>query len=208
MAPTILKPKPDLIIDSGDAFYIENHHKTNTIVFGWAKREYAIAPGKKRLVPFDVVTLCYGDPRSRVGQILSYSDSTGSGQIPDRNAEVQRLSVRYGVYEQGMEDIKHWFEVENRKLIEDDKPPMNDAIWHTKVTTETGEEVMTPLFDHSGTSSNYGYSEATQRSDDVATMLENLRSRIDYLEAQKDSLDELGGENDDEGVEFDNPDIP
>lgn len=207
-APVLLNRNNNLVIDSADMFYVENHSTENNVTFGWANRMYTIGPMKKRLVPFDVICLYFGDPRSQVGQIVPFTDSTGSGHVPERYSEVKRLCVRYGVYEQGMDDIKGSWDIENARLIADNKPALRGEAFDCIITTETGEVIIPPLFDHEGTESNVGFNIGDQSSDDVATVLNNLRNRIDQLETQKDALEDRGGANDDEGIDFDNPDLP
>jgi hypothetical protein len=198
------KPK-QLLLDSGDSFYIENHNPEKSLEFGWAGRTYHIGPMKKRLVPFDVVALYYGDPRSRVGQILSFQDSTGSGQVPERHSEVKRLCIRYGVYEQGAGNIIESLAQRQQEERMAGRTPLRDENLQVRITTDTGEEIVPPLFDHEGTLSRYEFTHGTTRSDDVATIIDNLTTRINQLEDQKNALDDLGGENDDDGIEFDNP---
>jgi hypothetical protein len=207
MAAPVLLNKQELTIDSADMFYVENHSPENSVTFGWANRMYTIGPMKKRLVPFDVICLYFGDPRSKVGQIVPFTDSTGSGHVPERYAEVKRLCVRYGVYEQGMDNIKGSWDIENARLLADGKPALRGEVFDCIVTNETGDVIIPPLFDHDGSESNIGFNIGDQSSEDVATILSNLRNRIDQLEGQKEALDERGGNNDDEGIGIDNPSI-
>jgi hypothetical protein len=207
MSATLL-PTQTLNIDSGYHFYIENHDATRTLQFMWDNRPYAIPPGKKKLVPFEVVALYFGDPRSRVGMIQQFKDSTGAGKVPERHAEVQRLCVRYGVYEQGMDDIRGALTLLQAEARANGKPALRDENFSAVITTDTGEPIITPLFDHEGTESSYSFELDDERSDDVATILNQMKKRIEYLEAKKDILDE-SGDNEDEGIDFDNPsDLP
>jgi hypothetical protein len=212
MASTLLPTDSIPQIDSGDSFWIENHHPSRTLTFIWAKIHYNIAPGKKRIVPFEVVCLYFGDPRSKVGTTVPYKDSRGSGTVPERMGEVARLSVRYGVYEQGMESIAEAIEVENARLaqlnetsVQTMKPLISDN-FHARITDLEGHEILTPLFDHDG-SVTYGFALDDDRSDDIAAIIANYERRLAALEGKQTVMD-VEGDNDDEGVPIDNPEGP
>ena len=206
MAVTLL-PQASTNIDSADFFYIENHNTDTYLNYGWSGREYRIAPGKKKLVPFDVVALYYGDPRSRVGSIQQFRDSTGAGTVPERHAEVQRLCIRYGVYEQGMDNIIGSMAVENDRLAGLNQQPLRMENLYVRITTAEGTEIMTPLFDHEGREGTYDFDLDDENSQDVATIIANMQHKIAVLEGKKEILDDKG-DNDDEGVTFDNPTMP
>lgn len=195
-------------IDTQDSFWIENHHPSATLRFVWGKLPYTIGPGKKKIVPFEVVCLYFGDPRSKVGAAVPYKDSRGSGTVPERLGEVRRLSVRYGVYEQGMDNIAEAITAENARLAEIDansikkiKPLISDN-FYAEIYTLEDQKVITPLFDHDGTTT-YGYSLDDERSDDIATIINQMRRRIEHLEGVDAVLD--GGDNTDDGIKIDNP---
>jgi hypothetical protein len=199
-------------IDSGDSFWIENHHPTETLKFVWSKIHYNIAPGKKRIVPFEVVCLNFGDPRSRVGSAVPYKDSRGHGTVPERMGEVRRLSIRYGVYEQGMDNIAEAVEIENAKLAQLDAQgfqsykPLITTNFHAVITDLEGNRIITPLFDHDG-SITYGFSLDDEKSNDIAQIIANYERRLAALEG-KESVMDINGDNDDDGIAIDNPEGP
>jgi hypothetical protein len=212
MAATLLPTGSVPDIDSGDSFWIENHHPSRTLTFVWAKIHYNIAPGKKRIVPFEVVCLYFGDPRSKLGAAVPYKDSRGSGTVPERMGEVQRLSVRYGVYEQGMESIAEAVEVENARLaqlnessIQTFKPLLSDN-FHARITDLESNPIITPLFDHDG-SVTYGFALDDEKSNDIAAIIQNYERRLAALEG-KEAVMDINGPNDDEGIPIDNPEGP
>jgi hypothetical protein len=210
MTGTLLYPAA-VKIDSGDSFWIENHHPTKSLTFQWAKIKYVIAKGKKRIVPFDVIALYFGDPRSVKGAAVPFTDSRGHGTVPERMGEVRRLAVRYGVYEQGMEDIALAIEAENlrlEQLRQDPRrvTPVKDLIddnFHAKITDLEGNPIITPLFDPEGTYA-HGFDQDEGRSDDIATIIARMQAQIDRLRADKEIVDDEG-DNVDDGVPIDNP---
>lgn len=190
-------------IDTGDHFWIENTHATETIHLQWARKPYDVLPGDQVLVPFEVVSLFYGDPRSRVGVIQQYADSTGSGQVPERMAEVQRLCVRYGVYEQGMEDIHESLSAESIRLQHEGRRPLSDVNFYARIlTADKQSEIIPPLLDAKG-EMHYGFTKSVQRSDDIATLMISMQDQLDSLRAQQEALLERGADNDDSDVETD-----
>jgi hypothetical protein len=197
-------------IDSGDSFWIENHHQSETMRFKWANVPYNIAPLKKRIVPFEVICLNFGDPRSKVGSAVPYKDSRGSGMVPERMGEVRRLSIRYGVYEQGMENIHEALKSENNRLSIFSESHMglpvklmNDINFYAKIKSLEDIEILTPLFDPDG-SITYGYTLDDQKSQDLSVIISQLTNRVRQLEGQKETLD-VQGDNDDNGISIDNP---
>lgn len=213
MTATLL-PTAQSNIDSGDFFYVENHGD-KPVSLAWAGMPYLVPPGTKKLVPFAAIALYFGDPRSRVGMIQQYKDSTGTGTVPERHAEVQRLCVRYGVYEQGMDDIAGALVLLQAEARANGKPALRDENFSVRITfKDTDEEVVTPLFDHEGTGTTYGFDLDEERSDDIATILNQMKKqaatmqeKIDRLEMKREILD--GADNDDDGIELDNPsDLP
>lgn len=191
---TTLAPKVPKI-DSNDFFFITNTG-TDIVRFRWDGLEYAIDPGGRKLVPFDVVCLNYGDPRSRVGGTQGYEDSKGKGVVPDRDLEVLRLSVLYGVYEQGAQDILSYIEVENRRLTLNGDLPLSTPNIHVKITTtdDPGVEIIPPLFDPKGTYAA-GYTPDNPQSNDIAVLLGQYQDRIEHLEKMIEVSDRTGHDN-------------
>jgi hypothetical protein len=76
--------------------------------------------------------------------------------------------VFYGVYEQGVDSLA-------------------DTVPNVRVTTLQGIEIVPPCFDQDS-EYLYGYRKSTQKSGDVATMLQNLE---DSMAAQQEQIDKL-----------------
>ena len=67
--------------DSGDSFRIVNEDE-HTITLTWAGKSWTVEPNGTAFVPFDVIRLHFGDPRSIMGHKKVFHDSHGSGTIP------------------------------------------------------------------------------------------------------------------------------
>lgn len=207
---TILTPTPKIQIDSADQFFIENHHPDKNLRFVWAKHPYVVGPSMKKIVPFEIVCLYFGDPRSVINKAVPYKDSRGSGTVPERYGELRRLSVRYGVYEQGMEDIAAAVTVENERLKILDSQTVQpvklliDDNFYAQIKTLEGELILPPLFDPTG-QATYGYQLDDQNSSDLAVIIETLQRKVAVLEGQKSGIDQMGGSNSDVGIPIDNP---
>lgn len=188
---TLIPRANDLRIDSADMLYIENTNTDTILHFQWAKKVYDIKPGHKKLVPFEVICLYYGDPRSRAGMIQRYEDSTGTGQVPERMAEVQRLCVRYGIYEQGMDDIIGSMAAENEHLAKDGRRPLRDENLMVRIFTQDDDEIIPPLFDHTGMNA-VSFTVSKDTSQDLATIVLDLQRRLGSAEAELEAMNERG----------------
>jgi hypothetical protein len=196
---TLLPRADPLKIDSAEFFWIENIG-TKPLRYQWAKVVYGIAPSEKKYLPFPIVALYYGDPRSRIGMVQNFQDSTGEGQVPERNSELMRLCVRYGVYEQGMEAIH---ETMQTNIVNGDHSPLDDRNFYVTITNAEGQEIFPPLFDPKG-EFVYGFTKDMQKSGDVATIIDNLQAQIDELRRDKEAMDVRGYDNN-EDIGVDEP---
>ena len=153
----------------------------------WEGKEYHLVPGRPKIVPFDIVRLNWGDPRSVFGTQQYIHDKGGRvvGDIPDREKENMRLAVMYGLYEDKVDQV----------------PILAPAV---TITDTEGHEIIPPAFDPSGDVA-YG-SVADENLDnvhDVATLLSQLKKRVARLEQENAALIENG--NNDEDIEADIP---
>ena len=117
---TLLSPTP-VTINIEDAFLITNNtdpevcpiewqdsegnwRKWDGVLdLVWVRRHYIIGPGAQRQVPFDVVRLYFGDPRSVVGEPGKFEDFDGKrGDIAKREDEVRRVAGVWGLYDQNI----------------------------------------------------------------------------------------------------------
>jgi hypothetical protein len=184
MASTILPRSSEVILDTGLQYYVENltdsrlttgDGKTDLLRFN--KIAYRCESGEKVIVPWPVIALYFGDPRSQHERTVEATDSQGVHMVPARGNELMRLSVFYGVYEQGVETIAA-------------------VVPRVRITTLDGIEIVPPCFDPDA-DHIYGFERNMQKTGDVATLIENLQSQIDSLK-QAQAQRHLLGDNDNE----------
>jgi hypothetical protein len=155
--------------------------------FVWDGTDFlgGLEPGYAKLVPFDLVRLFFGDPRSVPGVQGRTEDRKGNvGDIPPREQEIRRLSTIYGLYDVNAELLPR-------------------AVPDVTITTADDVEVICPAADPDGTHV-YGYAGTTAEVHDVATQLSNMRKQIAMLEAAQ-RAEETNGKNDGSDVVTDGP---
>jgi|ERR1700685_1141307 len=161
--------------------------------FLWDGEDYlgGMEAGQVKFVPFDVVRLYFGDPRSvpadKDGKLKfgRTEDRHGIGDIAPRENEIRRLAALYGVYE-----------VNAELLI--------DAIPDVTVTTGDDIEVVCPVKDPEG-KHLYGYEADSRETHDVATQLAHMKEQIKLLEQQAAAEQKKGARNDGADVKTDGP---
>lgn len=210
---TILTPTP-VTINIEDAFLITNNadpancpiewedsegnwRKWDGILdLVWVRRHYIIPPGAQRQVPFDVVRLYFGDPRSVVGEPGKFEDFDGKrGDIAPREKEVQRVAGLWGLYDQNIHMMQEY-----------------PVFAHTLITTigtpdSPLTEIFTPAVDPAG-NMIYGHQRVNETSYDLATLLSESRKKQDAMQAQIDRLEAAlgsGQPTDDESLPKDGP---
>ena len=100
----VTRPADDLFLTNTDILSVRNDGQER-IVFAWARVEYPIGPGQTGWVPFPALCDKLGDPRSMVGQVVTYSDSQGNrGMVCERHVEISRLFGRYGIRNENLDD--------------------------------------------------------------------------------------------------------
>jgi hypothetical protein len=189
-------------IDTGEIFRLRNDSTDTELVIPALSpggRTWTVAPGKSALVPFEVIRVWWGDPRSRPEQYTKFSDSKERGWINKREDEIRRLGVLYGSYSTDVDS-----------LLNPDYPRGHVEYGSPKrvphpisVQTEAGETVVPACFDTSGTAV-YGA---------VRTDSEDLNDQVAYqahVERQLDTLrEELARLKGDQGMADDaGVDIP
>jgi len=185
MPDTVLLPRQSgTVLDTGQHYFVQNNtNKRLTLPDGrtdllrWARVAYRCEAGEKVIVPWPVIALYFGDPRSQPDKIVTAEDSQGVHQVPMRMAELQRLSVFWGVYEQGIDIIA-------------------DMVPDVSITTLTGTEIIPPVFDPYG-EHIYGYQKSMQKSSDIATLMSQMQEELDELRSKYDSI-QIHGDNDGE----------
>ena len=89
----------------GDILRVENIDNV-TWAFGWARKKWVVKPGETDFIPFPAVVLALGDPRSEVGNMLSYSSDDGTrGVVLPRYDELCRLFARYGIEQENVDAL-------------------------------------------------------------------------------------------------------
>lgn len=135
------------------------------IVLAWNRREYKIEPGQTLQVPFDAMRLRFGDPRAMVGQEQRFPGPDGrNGIIPRREAEVIRLAIVWGLYQQGAHLL-----------------PFYPHIRHAKITTiPLGDveamDIWTPANDPQGKRAMYGHPEVEPNRADFLSIMESMEA--------------------------------
>ena len=178
----VLSRTSSTVLDTGQHYYVQNNTDSRltmpdgrTDLLRFARVAYRCEPGDKAIVPWEVIALYFGDPRSQMDKILKAEDSRGEHQVPMRGTELLRLSVYWGVYEQGVDALA-------------------EVIPDVTITTLTGIEIVPPCFDPYG-EHVYGYQRSMQKSTDIATLMGDLQEQLDELRTKYDSI-QVNGDND------------
>lgn len=167
-----------IVIDSGEMFRLRNDHETEVLSLKHGRRKYAINPGQTALVPFELIRVHWGDPRSRPGEFRKFSDSNEEGYVNKREAEIARLGVHYGSYA-----------ADAASLCDPDWPPNDERYgkvekhipWPVTVGTEQGDIIVPACFDFT-TQEIYGL---------VANESEDLTDQVQYREHLERQLDQI-----------------
>src|ERR1700689_1446525 len=113
---------------------IEGPLPTKRFLWGGKDVLGGMEAGQMRLVPFDIVRLYFGDPRSvpgEFGRVETKNSKVGIGDIVPREQEIRRLCVLYGLYETHMDLLPK-------------------AVPACTITTADGIEVICPAIDPDG----------------------------------------------------------
>jgi hypothetical protein len=155
--------------------------------FSWDGEDYlgGLEAGQAKLVPFDLVRVFFGDPRSVNGVQGRTEDKNGVGDIAPRENEIRRLCVLYGIY-----DV-------NADLLA-------QAVPDVTITTGDDIEVICPATDPDGKHS-YGFEASSAEVHDVATQLSKMREQIKMLETQAAAEAKRPAKNDGADVTVDGP---
>ena len=191
---TIAASPGQLVIEPDQQFVITNNG-TEARKFTWASRHYVVEPGDHKVVPFDIVRLYFGDPRSVVGLEQRYEDTVDgnpNARIAKREKEIERLVVFYGLY-----------------AGNESKLPSHPLIKDFVVETLDHIEIFCPAVDPDGTIT-YAHREATDNVQDTASLLAQMQRK---MEQQQNMIDELRGlvaegDEDDDEPGVDHPRFP
>lgn len=178
---TVILPRPqDVFLDTGMQYRVRNNTDKRlttgdgrTDLLRWNRVAYRCEPGEEVIVPWPVIALYFGDPRSQHDKIVEATDSQGEHRVPSRGAELLRISVFYGVYEQGLDLLA-------------------SVVPDVTISTIDGREIVPPCFDPEG-EFNYGVQKRSmQKSGDVATLIDDLQSQIDALKEAQAARQQYG----------------
>ncbi len=182
-------------LDTNDNLRITNTG-TKTISFvlgrsnpGGERRRWVVEPGQFVSVPFDVVRIYFGDPRSIVGSPKRFKDSKEEGIIPDRVEELRRLATLYGLYDQGLETLPQ-------------RAP------NCRIETFDGDEIITPIVDPHGEFSlgNTGLTSSDIKNmTDMTALIARHEKQLDEMRSMMDTM-RKNGANIDEEVQVDDDD--
>lgn len=200
VAPTVFSD-PDLTFnDLSERLWVSNL-SSRPITWAYAKQEWMLpAKGKQQAVPLEVCIKYLGDPRSAWGVTNQFTipGQNRPGVVPERYAELRRLSIHYGIYEGLLTKID---KVKFNEIPRDrndpernlfpNENPHDTIVPKIKVTTLDGQEIRFPIYEPEA--SPYRYDTDVTGMTDVRTELEKLQrqqqmnaDRIESLLAAKD----------------------
>jgi hypothetical protein len=156
--------------------------------FVWDGVDYlgAMEAGEERFVPFDIVRVYFGDPRSIMTGGQRFEDRKGNpGDIAPRPEETRRLGVLYGVYDTDADKVR-------------DIVPLVD------IHTADGTEIVCPATDPEGLHV-FGHIANQEENYDLATTIEQLKMQVRMLEDAQRANDKKGDDNSGKDVTVDGP---
>jgi hypothetical protein len=175
---TIAASPGQLLIEPDQQFILTNNG-TKDRKFTYAHKSYVVEAGSHKVVPFDVIRLYFGDPRSVAGIEQRFEDPDGNAnaRIAKREKEIERLTVQYGLY-----------------AGNEDKLPSHPLIKDFVVETLDRIEIFCPAVDPDGQIS-YAHREATNTVQDTATLITQMQRKQEQQQALIDQL--LGAQEQD-----------
>jgi hypothetical protein len=189
---TIAASPGQLVIEPDQQFILTNNG-TEPWSATWNRRKYTVPPGQHIVVPFDIIRVNFGDPRSVVGVQQKYEDADGNrGDINKREKEIERLAVLLGLY-----------------AGNESKIPDHPKVKHMKIETIDRQEIFCPAVDPDGMIS-YAHREATDNVQDTASLLAQMQRRLDQQQKLIDILAGVESKEDgpDDELGIDRPRFP
>ena len=167
--------------DPDEQMRVTNNGKTDIEWRGVGARSYTIKPGQSEFVPFHIIVRNLGDPRSDYRKTETFITPSGArGVIPERRAELVRLSVWYGLYHGKVNDL----------------PKVAPKV---TVTTLNDIKIDFPIFDPKGQS--YRYQTDNTQMIDPRMEFDRLRRQNEATEAKMNAILERLAADDPEGGE-------
>lgn len=171
-------PSQDHVNERPKNFDPDRVHQPETLHLIYARRPIDIPVGASAQVPFDHARKHFGDPRSVPNEFLRYEDFDGKkGDIPPRNQEVHRLAGLYGLYDQDSHLLPNHPFVAGIKITTVGTP------------TEPAREVFFPAMDPEGEVGIYGRQKPQEQSNDIATLLAEMRAEQQRQAAYIENLE-------------------
>jgi hypothetical protein len=183
------------VLDSGDSLRLRNEHPTEDLIVPLNKKAYRVAPGEVAIVPFELVRVYWGDPRSREGIYTKFSDSKETGYVNKREDEISRLGNLYGSFAGDVDELcdPEWPATDSRY----GKIPKLTP-WPISVQTLEGKSVLPPCFDKSGEQVYGAVMVETEDLNDAATYRRHLENRLDDIQGELRRVAGHDQETDDE----------
>jgi hypothetical protein len=156
--------------------------------FVWDGVDYlgGLEEGQSKLVPFDLVRVYWGDPRSVPGSGQSVEDRRGNqGNVAPREEETRRLACLYGLYDT-------------------DAAKVQTIVASVTIMTAEQIEVVCPATDPEG-EHVYGHIAPSAENYDLATQLSQLKMQQKLLENAMKALEGRGDDNSGADVKDDLP---
>lgn len=177
------------MIDTGDILILTNADEERVLEVKLRGKLYRVEPEKHALVPFELIRVWWGDPRSKPQRFVPFSDSLESGWVNKRELEIRRLGVLYGTYASSVAELLNpeW--------------PRGSARFGTPrrtphpitVRTEDGADIVPACFDRTGNLSYAVVNTEVQDLSDEVAYREHLEAQLDAITRR---LDKLGGASD------------
>lgn len=171
-------------IDTAEVFRLRNDSETEALDLSLNGRTFKVAPGKSALVPFELIRIYWGDPRSRPEVYTKFSDGKERGYVNKREDEISRLGNLYGS-----------FATDVASLLDPAFPPNSDRYGETKhvphpvsVRTEAGETITLPCFDQKGDKVYAAVQTDTVDLNDQVVYRQHLEEKMDALRAELEDI--------------------
>lgn len=172
------------VIDTVEVFRLRNDSETDVLELSLNGRAFKVAPGRSALVPFELIRVYWGDPRSRPGVFTKFSDGKERGWVNKREDEISRLGNLYGSFATSVD-----------MLLDPEFPSSSDRYGHRKhiphpvsVKTESGDEIVLPCFDRGATRIYAAVQTDTVDLNDPVTYQRHLETRMDELRSELEDL--------------------
>jgi hypothetical protein len=191
---------PEVSFNDMDEQLLVSNLSKRDVLWRYAKQEWMLkAGGKPRAIKLAVCVKYLGDPRSAMGvtNVYTIPGSQRPGVVPERYAELKRLSILYGIYEGSLNKMST-FKFKDTPRDRQDKDRdlwpeynANDFIVpRMRVMTIEGEqEVHFPIFEPEY--DPYRYETDVQGMQDVRSEFDSLQRKYNALAERLDGLQGL-----------------